>query len=589
MKKTTWDDFDVLEVSAREIDALNYNNNRALRNIKKGGYDLNMFGKVVSFLGDSNTVGSGATNYIGYAPMLKRALNYLTNSNNFGFHPQSIGFQVSGKTVQTNENAPTSLIGHQILLAIGDTLECREYPTYDFVFRNKKAKLLCNILDATKSFDIVQKTSANVEIKRTTVTLDANGLSNEIEIDVFTYKLVIENTTGSTLTIETYFVYEDLENYTTAIFATGGRDLKDVSERAIDKWFDGAEYAIFAMGTNDYDPVLFNEKIDYIIEKYNAQNYTKLIVIEMDAYRNTYDEYSQAIYRLHTSCKSSQFISVPKILTCNYTYANNQYLLDSDMLDDAVHYSDNGHEYICNLILNAIGINMPYAEIIKAKNLQRPQLRSGNLISSSWETKTLRYIGDAGKVVMSNGNITINGNALSYGGLDLVGSYKYDITNLTTAEKSAFALTTTAFNFTGMDGSEDFMFVTPLSFDYARMMAQKAIFKNSMWVYFSRDVTIKFIRFFPCFTEIYNIYENDNFYIDDTKITVNDTKTITAGWHYVTAYNEVGYEYPKTLNLYDGYIALFRSEIQGTDDLTMLITEPVIEVGGDLLSLIKKA
>lgn len=578
-----------VQSSASEIDGSVISESKALRNIKKSGYDLNMFGKVISILGDSITVGSGATNYMGYAPMLKRALNHLSSSLNFGFHPQSIGFQISGKTVQTNENAPTSLIGHQILLATGDTLECREYPTYDFIFRGKKAKLLCNISDANKSFDIVQKTSANVEIKRTAVTLDSNGLSGEVDIDIFTYKLVIENSTGTTLTVETYFVYDDLNNYTTAIFATGGRDLKDVSDRAIDKWFDGAEYAIFALGTNDYNISLFNQKIDYIIGKYNSQNFTKLIILEMDAYRNTYDEYSQAIHRLYESCKGSQFISVPRILTCNYTYANNQYLLDSDMLSDAVHYSDNGHEYICNLVLNAMGINIPYSEIIKIKNLERPQIRSGNLISTSWETKTLRYIGDATKVSIGSGNIIINADSLNYNGVNLVGKYKYDITKMSTAEKTAFSLTTNSFTFTNLDGTEDFMFVTPLNFDYPRLLVKEAIFKNSMWVYFSRDVSIKFIRFSPCFTEAYNIYENDMFLVDNIPVIVNETKTLTAGWHHFNTYNEVGYSYPKALNMYDSYTTLFRAEIQGTADLTMLITEPVIEVGGDLLSVIKKA
>lgn len=348
-----------IQSSASEINENSINKYRGLRNSNI----VSFLGKSISILGDSLTFGANATKYNGYAQKIRDLINSLNSVDNFGLTGIDRGFDPTGQTKVLNENATDSLCGAYYLLTAGATLDFYNSSNYQIVIANKEIKVLALLEDSGKSITVSEYNSSNVLISTNTLTIGTDGLTESFTSSPNTVKLVLNNISGSTLKVEGYYLVEDSNYHTVNIMAKGGRELELIEDQVIDRWFDGSEYAIMALGTNDSNLTTFTNRIDYIISKYNAQTYTKLIIIYMDSADTTVLE---ELTRLSNSCNGSIFIDFRSILTANNTLSDRDDLVDLGLVDtDRLHFTDLGHEYLASIVLNAMG----YDSILNSNKL----------------------------------------------------------------------------------------------------------------------------------------------------------------------------------------------------------------------------
>ena len=584
-----------LEASASEINEAIQNSHRGARRTKENSTKTHLFGKVISVLGDSLSEGFNATNLMGYAPLTKRISNKVYGSTNFGLNIGGMGFDTTGKTVVITNSALDSLTGHYIVMPSASVMTCTEAPLNDFYFAGQKGKLVCLASDSTKTVTIDLLDSGNGNIGTLSTTIDANGLSGEFDIPSDTVKISITNTSGFALNVECFNIYTNDTDYTFINQSYRGRKLQGIANTVIDKWFDNAEYAIFALGTNDSVLADFTTKINYIIAKYNAQKYTKLIILGIDSRRDIANDFEAELQRMNDECKGSVYIKFPNILTSNYSIADKDDLLIEGLIDtDLTHYTDSGHKYLANILSDALGLGMSVDTFDINYNLENRvkeletivgSTLTSNLVSNNWNTTFARLVGDSNKVVLSNGDITVNSNYdLVYGGNVLPGDYKYTFADYSAAAAGGVKIKASSWVFSGMTGSEDFLITTPLNFSTYRGKAKRAYFENSIYINFSRNVNMTITNEFMNFSEI----TDGTFTIDEVEYNRGDTITITAGWHLFVSKNFAEYSSAKKLNVSNNVSYVFRANILGTDALTMVVTEPMIRVAGDLIPIINK-
>ena len=582
-----------LQSSASEIDD---SLTRGARLIRDSSSLLNVFGKSINILGDSLSEGYNATNKIGFAQHLRRIINQEYNSNNFGLNIGGMGFEVTGKTVIYTNSALTSLTGWYVIVPQGQALDCIEKPLQDFYFAGKKGKVVCLSSDVGKTLTVEYYDVTATLISSESKTIDINGLTSEYNIPSNCTKVRINNTSADSINVECHFIYESSSTYTTAIHAYAGRKLEGVSNNVIDKWFDNSEYAIFALGTNDTNLVAFSERIDYLITKYNSQKYTRLIILGIDSRRDYENDFESQLRRLRDSCVGSIYIPFPKILTSDRSIADQDYLnsplrvIDTDI----THYKDSGHKYLATLIADAMGIKVSQGLERNLFNIKSRinaleggstySLSSGNLMSSTWNSTVTRLVGDSGKVLITNGNITVNtDNNLVFDGNILTGTFKYSFSDYSTSAKAGVKIIATRLAFSTLSGSEDFLFTTPIDFKGYRIKAKESIFNNSIWIHFSSSVTMSITNEFMNFPET-----TGSFTMDDVSYTRGSVLNISAGWHKFKAYNFLPYNDYAKLNVSDTATYLFRGTITSTTSFNMIMIEPIIEVGGELKGLIYK-
>ena len=82
-------------------------------------------------------------------------------------------------------------------------------------------------------------------------------------------------------------------------------------------------------------------------------------------------------------------------------------------------------------------------------------------------------------------------------------------------------------------------------------------------------------------------YAIGKYYLDDVEY-VTGSKTISAGWHTFKAINTEKTQIHK-FHPYLDRMNLFRLDISGTEDIEIIMTEPSVEVGGDIKYLVSKA
>ena len=338
-----------MSATGSEIDETSYTKYRGVRNSTQESF----LGKSISILGDSLTFGANATDYKGYAQIIRNTINTINNIDNFGLTGVDRGFDATGQTIIKNEDATDSLCGAYFLLNQSDTLDFYNSTSQEIAIANKSIKVLALIEDNAKTIAISEYDSSNNLLASHNLTVAVDGLTELFTTSPTAHKLTITNNNISTLKIEGYHIVEDYTYHTVNIMAKGGRELELIENQVIDRWFDNSEYAIMALGTNDNDLVAFADRIDYIISKYNTQTYTKLIILYMDSADTTVRD---ELIRLNKNCKGSQFVDFRSILTANNTLADRDDLVSLGLVDsDRLHFTDLGHEYLASIMLSAMG------------------------------------------------------------------------------------------------------------------------------------------------------------------------------------------------------------------------------------------
>lgn len=317
---------------------------------------LNAFGKAINILGDSHTVGIGASKaFTCYKEILRNKIATKYGNLNFGIDA-SIGYQtLNGFTKYTNNaNSTTkaSMTGMYIEIINGVDFPIIESSAYTPVeMTNKKVKFLCPISEIGKTFQVYGWTGS--ESGAATLTVGINGLTNEYAIANYNQIRVRNTDVSNPLKLETYYIYDDINYYTLFNFANTGRALAYCDNAVIDKWFDNAEIAILALSTNDGDIVKYKAKLDYIASKYNSQKFTKLVILDLDSLRPNTHEIRVALRELQSKCKGSLYISVSDSLS-PFTVSVAELKSMGIIGNDNIHYTNSGHNMIADLVYNSI-------------------------------------------------------------------------------------------------------------------------------------------------------------------------------------------------------------------------------------------
>ena len=342
-----------LVASASEIDGNILSKSKAIRKNYDKASSLNLFGKAINILGDSHTVGIGSsTTFKAYKELLRLKLVNLYGNFNFGTDT-SLGYQsLTGFTYYRNNEALDCLTGFYMNIVSGTDFPIRESSSYTPIdITNKKIKILCPLTEVGKTLEIYCWTGS--ESATATLTVGADGFTNEYSIANYNEIRIRNTNTTTALRVETYYLYTDTSYYGLNSFASSGRALSHVSDSSIDRWFDNAEIAILALGTNDNSNATFDAKIEYIKAKYNAQKFTKLIILDLDITRARTSETRQKLKQLHHDCKGSYFINLSEEISYVEASASELYSLGI-VKSDLGHYNDNGHEFIADLIYKSI-------------------------------------------------------------------------------------------------------------------------------------------------------------------------------------------------------------------------------------------
>lgn len=338
--------------SASEIDGAVFNRNIGVRKVFDKATNLNVFGKSINIIGDSHTVGIGASSaFLSYVNILRNKLATRYVNFNFGIDTE-IGYQDrSYLTWFRNENATDCLTGFYFNLVNGTPFNIIESNSYTPVeVTAKKIRILCPLTEVGKTIEIYGWTGS--ENTLATLTVGANGLTNEYTSGAVNV-IRIRNPSGTPVRIETYFVYDNSSYYSLIACAASSRKLINVDDAQLTRWFTNSEVAILALGTNDNYNATFQSKLDYIKTMYQSQKFTKLIVLDLDITRVRTSETRVALRALANSCKGSIYINVSEYLSYSEATASELYA-QGVVKSDLAHYNDNGHEIIANLIYNAI-------------------------------------------------------------------------------------------------------------------------------------------------------------------------------------------------------------------------------------------
>ena len=573
-----------LSSSASEIEGGVDYSFSGIRNIRKSTSE-HFFGKVfTSILGDSHSVGIGTIDFIGYAQKLRNAINFMNNSSNIGVGTK-YNFVTTGFTLVENDSALDTISGFYITIPNGSSIRC-------YVAKNTNIKIITSEADVGKIINLeIRKSNLSTVIKSLSVTIGADGISttginnNGTDTDMY-----IVNNSGSSIKLTGIYQYVSDDNQTSIILANGGRKLSGISDAVIDKWFDNSEYAILALSNNDSDISLFTNRINYIINKYNAQSFTKLIILDLNVSNISGDAKRNELKRLNRKCAGSIFISIPESFTSNGTFPEKEELYSLGLLDsDLVHYTKYGHEFIYGCLSKALNIsevpNSTTFTTLKAKfdNL----LTSGNLISSTWTTTVIKETESAATVSLRNGYVTIdkaNSNNPIYMGNSLnTAGFKYvDFSSYSDYEKDNFKLKASSALITAPTGTTRISLSTPMVFEGGRLPLSQSYYTNAINIYFSRDVTVSILAPFIGF-----YYAIGKYYLDDVEYVMG-SKTISAGWHTFKAINTEKTQIHK-FHPYLDRMNLLRLDISGTEDVEIIMTEPSVEVGGDIKYLVSKA
>lgn len=339
--------------SASEIDG-SVNNRVGIRKVFDKSSNLNLFGKAITILGDSHTVGVGSsTAFLTYKEILRNKLANIYTNFNFGIDT-GLGYQYStlqNVTWYRNENAQDCLTGFYFELVNtydASFLESSSYTPIEMT--NKKVRFLCPLSEVGKTFEVYGWTGS--ESATATLTVGSDGLTNEYSIGNYNW-IRIRNITETPIRIETYYIYDDASYYGLFNFASSGRALVQVDNSQINRWFNNAEVAIFALGTNDSYSSSFQAKLDYIESLYKSQKFTKLIVLDLDIVSSRNNEKRLAIKKLSENCEGSTYISISQYISTIEATKEELYQLGI-VKSDLTHFNDNGHEIIANLIFNAL-------------------------------------------------------------------------------------------------------------------------------------------------------------------------------------------------------------------------------------------
>ena len=381
-----------LSSSAGEIDGNIINSISVNRNLRDSGTTSHIFGKTISILGDSLTSGSSATNFFGYAYLTKDVVNAVNNVDNYGLTGLARSFNRTGKTIFSNETATESLCGEYYPLAAAEICEFLSSANFRLVFANRTISLV-GLNDSNGKTCTAREYNSSGTLLATTNITFTNRLTNSFVTQSTTYRITIENTSASSINIESLYIMRDTSSYNVSIMAHSGRKLAAIQDEVIDKWFDNAEYAVLALGTNDTNSVGFKDRIDYIIQKYNSptRQYTKLVIIYMDSADTfAYDD----LKRLHESCKGSIFVDYRHILSANYSLSDRDELVTLGMLNvDRLHFTDYGHKYLSALLLSAMGFDSVYSSY-KMVNVVSESLVNINKFVKINETNRTTAVGD---------------------------------------------------------------------------------------------------------------------------------------------------------------------------------------------------
>lgn len=570
--------------SASEIDGSVSYSFAGIRNLRKDGYS-HAFGKVsISILGDSHSVGIGTVDFIGYAQKTRDALNLLNNSKNIGIGTK-YNFVTTGFTLVENDLALDTISGFYIDIPSGSSIRT-------YISKNTKVKIIAMPIDAGKTVDLeLRKSNLSTIVKTTSTTIGADGISiGELDNNGTDSDMYIKNTSDASIRLTGVYQYVDTSKTTPIIMANGGRKLSGITDRIIDAWFDGAEYAILSLSNNDSDIGLFTNRIDYIISKYNSQTYTKLIILDLNVNDASGDLKRNELIRLNEACKGSIFISIPKNMTKDGSFPDKTELNTLGLLDDdLVHYTKYGHDFIYGCLSKALNISeVPnYSRINSLFNTIDNLMTSGNLISSTWDTTLAKESETSGTVTLRNGYVTINkanNNNPIYQGVTLVSTgFKYtDFSSYNDYEKDSFKLKACSALLTAPTGTTRVTLTTPMSFNALRPPLTKAYYKNSAYVYFSRETTVNFLIPIVGF-----YYATGKFYIDGIEY-ISGSRVVSAGWHHFESLNIERTQTHKFHSFLDK-MSICRLDISGTNDLEIIITEPYVEVGGELKYIVSRS
>lgn len=581
--KNTFDKLEGLVASASEINGSVGYSFAGIRNIRKST-SAHFFGKVfTSILGDSHSVGIGTIDFIGYAQKLRNAINFINNSSNIGVGTK-YNFVTTGFTLVENDSATDTISGFYLNIPNGSSIRC-------YVEKNTNIKIITSEADASKIINLeIRKSNLSTVVKSLSVTIGEDGISttginnNGTDTDMY-----IVNNSGSSIKLTGIYQYISDDDQTSIIFANGGRKLSGITDAVIDKWFDNSEYAILSLSNNDSDISLFTNRINYIRDKYNNQSFTKLIILDLNVSNESGEAKRNELKRLNKECVGSIFISIPESFTSSGTFPEKEDLYNLGLLDsDLVHYTKYGHEFIYGCLSKALNISEVPNSITftSLKSNFDNLLTSGNLISSTWDTTVIKETESAATVSLRNGYVTIdkaNSNNPIYKSVTLNPSgFKYiDFSGYSDYEKDNFKLKASSALITAPTGTTRVALSTPMVFAGGRLPLRKSYYINTINIYFSRDVTISILVPFMGF-----YYASGKYYLDDVEYVVG-SKTISAGWHIFKAINTENTQTHK-FHPYLDKMNLFRLDISGTEDIEIIMTEPSVEVGGDIKYLVSK-